>query len=262
MSERKHRSRQRRPELSQHFLRSNTASRLVQATSILKTDLVIEIGPGRGALTEPLLRRTSNLVAVEIDAYLANKLHLRFGETVNIVESDFLSFDLPDETYSIVGNIPYHKSTEIIRKIAFAPNPPLDAWLVVQSELARRMCGLPFSQETLWSLRLKPYWHLEIPDRIERKEFDPPPSVDSVLLHMSHRGRPIISEHEIQPYAGMIEAAFRSNLPILQALRPYLSKLQVRRLASDLRFRVDEMPAHLTFEQWLGIFRFWNKGNS
>ncbi len=256
MSGRARSTRARRAELSQHFLRDASASRLVQATSISKSDLIVEIGSGRGALTKPVLKRAGRLIAVELDRYLVEKLRQRFGDDADVIESDFLDFALPSEDYSVIGNIPYSKSTEIIRKISEASYPPLDAWLVVQRELASRMCGLPFSNESLWSLRLKPLWHLEIVDRLRKTEFDPPPSVDSVFLHMSLRGRALIDSSELDSYLDLIKGTFQNNRPVVQSLRRVLTKRQIRRLALDLRFANDQLPNSLMFEQWLGIFRF------
>lgn len=256
MSGRDRPTRPRRADLSQHFLRDASARRLVRATSISNADLVIEIGGGRGALTKPLIQRAGRLIVVELDTYLAEKLARNHGESAEVVATDFLDFELPKTAYSVIGNIPYARSTQIIRKLIEEPNPPRDAWLVVQREVANRMCGRPFGKETLWSLRLKPFWHLEVIDRLGRNEFDPPPSVDSVFLQMSHRGRPIIRQQESAAYLEMLESAFHSNWPVSRALNPGLSKVQVRRLASDLHFHVDDRAADLFFEQWLGIFRF------
>lgn len=258
MSGRKHRARRRRPELSQHFLRDLSASRLVHATSIQPSDLVIEIGAGRGALTRYLIKHAASVVAVEVDPCLVEKLRQNYGEKAKVVETDFLTMELPSQAYSVIGNIPYAKSTEIVRKLSGASNPPRDVWLVVQRELANRMCGHPYGKETLWSLRLKPHWHVEIIARLKRNDFSPPPSVDSVFMQMSHRGRPILHTRQYQRYMDLIETVFRSNSTILRVLRPKLGKLQIRRLASELRFSLDNMPSDLTFEQWLGIFRQWD----
>lgn len=254
MSGRERSTRRRRAELSQHFLADATAARLIQATSISDADLVVEIGPGRGALTRLLVRRAGNLIAVEVDPFLAKQLRRTFDEEATIVTADFLAFDFPSEPYCVVGSIPYARSTDIVRKLAAANNPPRDAWLVVQRELANRICGRPFGKETRWSLRLKPFWHLEIVDRLKKNEFHPPPSVDSVLLQMSYRGRPIVNDQ--QAWLDFVEMGFRGATTILQALRPRLSKLQLRRLARDLRFSVEASPGDLLFEQWLGLFRF------
>jgi len=225
-------------------------------TSISKADFVVEIGAGRGALTKPLARRAGRLMAIELDAYLATRLQRDLRGVAEVVAADILEFDLPAFPYCVVGNIPFGRSTAIVRKLTDAACPPLDAWLVVQQELAMRLCGVPFERESLASLRLKPFWHLELVDRIKRVEFDPPPSVDAALLRISQRGRPIITPHEAPRYLEFIRTAFGAGATIVQALRPRLNNHQLRRLAADLRFSFDAAPADLLFEQWLGIFRF------
>ena len=256
MSGRHRPTRSRRADLSQHFLRESSARRLVQATSISKSDLIVEIGAGLGALTKPLVKRAGKVVAVEIDTFLARKLRNTLGSNAEVVATDFLTLELPSASYSIIGNLPYAQTTEIVRRISEVSNPPRDAWLVVQREFALRIIGHPFARESLWSLRLKPFWHFEIVDRLKRAEFDPPPSVDSVFLQMSFRERSIIDVQDTQAYVSMVEHAFRGHSTVLDALRASLTKVQIRRLASDLRFNVDDRCSDLFFEQWLGIFRF------
>ena len=256
MSGRLRQTRARRADLSQHFLREARAARLVKATSITHSDFVIEIGAGRGALTKPLLKRTRQLRAVEIDPYLAEKLRASLGDQTEVVAADFLRLQLPDCSYKVIGNIPFSVTTEIVRKLVDAPNPPEDAWLVVQREPAWRLCGRPYTPETLWSLRLKPQWHIEIIDRLQRNDFDPPPKVDSVLLWMSRRGRPLLSRKETRRHDEILSSVFGSrHRSIGPTFRPWLSKLQLRRLARDLKFDVDANISTLVFEQWLGIVR-------
>ncbi len=257
MSGRSRRTRPRRADLSQHFLCAACAARLVQATSIQSADFVVEIGAGRGALTRQLLKRTRHLRAVELDRYLVAKLVEQFGDSADVVAGDFLKLPLPEHPYKVVGNVPFSKSTDIVERLVAGPLPPEDAWLVVQREFAWRLCGLPFTAETLWSLRLKPFWHVEIVDRLRRTDFDPPPSVESVLLWLSRRGRPLLSESETTLYGEIIGSAFRGgNGTVRQALRPWLSKVQLRRLAADLKFEPNAYASSLLFEQWLGILRF------
>lgn len=259
MSGRARPTRSRRADLSQHFLRAGRAARLIAATSIDVSDFVIEIGAGRGALTRPLARRTRRLLAVEVDPHLARKLRMDLGDAAEVHNGDFLKLALPRHTYKIVGNLPYAITTRVITRLVDASVPPDDAWLVVQREPAHRLCGLPYTNESLWSLRLKPHWHVEIIDRLARTDFDPPPSVDSVVLWMSKRDRPLLGNHEWRLYLRIIESAYRHGGTLRQATRPWLSKLQLRRLARDLRFGIDDRPSSLTFEQWLGLFRFVNQ---
>ena len=217
---------------------------------------MIEIGAGRGALTRPLAKRVKRLLAIEVDRFLANKLANEFSGSVEVLAGDFLTFDLPRYEFKVVGNLPYAITTEIIRKLVFANTPPIDSWLVLQKELAYRFCGAPYQSESLWSLRLKPSFHIEVIDRLDRKDFHPIPSVDSVFVRISKRTRSLLTTEEFTLYMKLINAAFTSTNTMRQALRPWVSKVQLRRLAKDLCFTIDTAPSLLAFEQWLGILRF------
>lgn len=196
------------------------------------------------------------MIAVEVDPHLARRLTRSLGSAADVVNADVLGMALPERDYCVVGNIPYSITTEIVRKLTNGDNPPRDAWLVVQKELAQRLCGRPYCPESLWSLKLKPCWHLEIVDRLRRTDFDPPPRIDSVLLWMNLRNRPLLSPEETALYLDLVGSTLSSGAPLKQALRPWLSKLQTRRLAADLRFDGDDRASSLEFAQWLGILRF------
>ena len=256
MSARSRRTRSRRPDLSQHFLRDPVAARLVQSTSITGSDYVVEIGAGRGALTKPLLRRTQHVCAVEIDPYLAQKLSSRFSH-LDVRSADFRRLRLPVHPYKVIGNIPFAITTDIVRKLVHAPRTPEDAWLVMQREPAWRLCGRPYGPETLWSLRLKPDWHVEIVDRLRPQDFEPPPRVHSALLWLCRKGRSLLTAQESAVYHALLDTVFGSRPEtIARSLRHRASKVQLRRLAADLNFDLADAPSSLAFEQWLGLARF------
>ncbi|MBQ3942969.1 MAG: methyltransferase domain-containing protein, partial [Elusimicrobia bacterium] len=107
----------------QNFLTDkNIAHRIVEAADIQKTDTVIEIGPGKAALTDILKDYTDNLIAIDIDSNLAQALQLKYKDNKNItvINRDFLKFDLPDTKFKIVANLPYNVGTAIVQK--FLPN--------------------------------------------------------------------------------------------------------------------------------------------
>lgn len=258
MAGRKRLASKRRPELSQHFLSDTAATRLLQLTTS-STDHVVEIGGGRGALTEPLSRRFHNLTVVEVDAYLAGSLERRYPD-VQVLNQDFMGFELPADSYTVVGNIPYSLSADIVRKLTNSKNPPDDAWLIVQKEFAHRIIGRPFHKESLASLRIKPQWHVELIDQIARRDFTPPPTVDSVYIHLARRYRPILNDRDQQLYFDLLTSALDKR-SVREGLKPHLSKRQIARLATDYRFSGSQPPGSLDFEQWLGIFRFWCRLN-
>lgn len=252
-----HRRTRRRADLSQHFLRRGaTAARLVRNTSISRSDFVLEIGPGRGALTRPLLARAGRLAAIELDHQLCSELRAEFGDRIELVQGDFLRTELPAAPYKVLGNLPFARTTDIVRKIVEAPNPPEDAWIILQREAGLRFAGSPYARETLWSLRLKPWWHVEILEQLRNTDFDPPPSVESVLLWLNRRPRPLVSSDEARLYHAFIEHAFKTGIGIDVATRRWLTRTQLKRLSRALRFEPKDAPSRLRFEQWLGLHRF------
>jgi len=222
------------------------------------------VGAGTGLLTERLARCCSQLWAVEVDERLCGALRARFADAphVCVVHADFLEWKRPAELgarYKLVGNLPYARTAEIVRRLTEGPGAsdgPEDAWLVVQLEAARRFAGAPFAPETLRSLSLKPWWQVEIARRLERSDFSPPPAVDSALLWMARRARPLVDDRAL--YREFLGRAFADGgASVRRRLEPLLSARQVSRLALDLRFDSKSSAAGLGFDQWLGLFRFW-----
>lgn len=246
----------RRAELSQHFLRATTAERIVRDLPLQPTDLVVEIGAGRGALTKPLSRRAGHVIAVEIDGYLAARLECRCAANVEVARADILTYALPCAAHSVVGNIPYAIGNDLVTRLVAADPAPTDLWLIVQREFAEQLCGRPYRRESQRSLALKPTWHVEVLERLKRTDFDPPPKVDSVLLHLQRRLRPLLAPPQQRLFERLTRHAIGGPPDLQRALRTWLSKVQLRRLGADLRFSVQSHPAELSFEQWLGVLRF------
>ena len=250
----------RRAELSQHLLRGRPlAASLVDHSTVSRDDLVVEIGPGRGALTRALAERCRRLVAVEIDERLLADLRTGFRNAphVEMVHGDFLRFGLPEGPYKVFGSIPYSRTAEIVRRLVDAPGPPEDAYLIVQREAAEWFAGVPYAPETLSSLLLKPWWQVEIVRRLRRTDFDPPPSVESVVLWLGRRSRPLVSDSQGDAYRRFVSDSFgRRGNTVRRCLGNVFTGRQIERLAIDLRFRWSDPPSSLTFDQWLGLFRF------
>ena len=144
-------SARRWPELSQHFLRRGAlAASLVKRSSVTRSDTVLEVGAGTGALTLELARRCKRLVAVEYDPTLCDVLRRRFARTpsVEVVEADILTTPLPDGEYVAFGNIPFSRTAAIVRRLTDASDPPRDAYLIVQLEAAQRFAGAPYAPST------------------------------------------------------------------------------------------------------------------
>jgi 16S rRNA (adenine1518-N6/adenine1519-N6)-dimethyltransferase len=179
------------PKFDQNFLvDKNVQEKIVQAGNFVKDDIVLEIGPGYGVLSEKIVSKVSNLILVEIDSNLSKKLKEKFCSfsNVKVINQDFLDFDLETinlplgKKLKIIGNIPYSITTPIIEKIFSYSNWEV-AVIMVQKEVAKRILAVPgtkfFSRLTLWT---NFYSKTEPLFEVKRTCFIPVPKVDSFVI--------------------------------------------------------------------------------
>jgi len=246
---------------SQNFLKSpKLVEKLVRLAKIRSNDLVYEIGPGKGIITDQLLRTGARVVAIEKDERLFQKIKQKFqrDSRIKIFYGDFLKWNLPKrERYKIFSNIPFNLTAQIIGKITSAVNPPEESYLIIQEEAAKRFAGLPYSKEKQYSLLLKPWFEMRILYRFKATDFYPVPKVNIVLLKIRKREKPLVEKKNSQLYRDFIVYGFNHWKPSLKkGLKKIFSYQQFSRLARDLRFDIAAQPTDLTFEQWLGLFKY------
>jgi 16S rRNA (adenine1518-N6/adenine1519-N6)-dimethyltransferase len=180
-----------RQKLGQHFLASaSVLERIAVAVCPANEDLVIEIGPGRGALTEKLLRRAARVVAIEIDSTLVEGLRARFaGESrLEIVHADVLDTDLSQWGCApIAGNLPYYITSPILGKAVRLDVPRI--LFLIQKEVAERLVAQPGHREYGYlTLQTAIFADARMLFEVKPGSFNPPPKVDSaVVLLTPHR---------------------------------------------------------------------------
>lgn len=220
----------------------------VRQAGIGKNDLVYEIGPGRGIITRELAKVAGKVIAIEIDQRLAERLRQDFSGSpkVKIINADWLNFRVPEKDYKIFSNIPFNLTAQVVRKIVDSPRPPLESFLVVQKEAAEKFTGLPRS--TRFSVFYQPWFEFKIRWNFRRSDFFPMPKVEAVLLSIARRDRSLVEDK--QKYFYFVERGFNR-------IKPLFTYHQWRRLSRDLKFSLPAKPAKLSFDQWLGIFKFY-----
>ncbi len=242
--------------LAQNFLRdSRTVRSLLEVSGIGLSDTVYEIGPGRGIITAELARTASKVIAIEEDPALVCSLRARFEDAPNveIVAGDFLDYRLADGAFKVVGNIPFNRTADLMRKILFGWPVPLEAYLVMQKEAAEKFSGC--GKETQFSVLAKPRFELEIIRKMRRTDFVPVPKVESVLLRVRKRPSALIAEEDMVLYQKFVRYGFwgwKKNLKL--TFKPIFTYKQWKRLSRTLGFSMNVRPSALTFEQWLGLF--------
>jgi 16S rRNA (adenine1518-N6/adenine1519-N6)-dimethyltransferase len=221
--------RSRRKRLGQHFLTRRVAvERVVAGIAPLPGERFLEVGPGRGALTLPLLSAGARVLAVEIDASLAKSLSRRMAAEGNfeIVEGDILKVDLKDLVghrllqgpgVRVVGNLPYSVASPAILRLLRQTDLFADWTLMVQREVAERILAPPGSRifgvmTLLCSLRATCRRILDLSPSC----FSPPPLVHSTLLHFAPRRSPFSSATEEAVFVRVVKAAFSARRKMLR----------------------------------------------
>ena len=205
----------RRRALGQHFLRdAGIARAIVDLVSPTARDLVVEIGPGEGALTGVLARRAGRVIALEIDPALVADLRARLPG-VEIVEADARSWDYgalraaPDGRVLVVGNLPYSVAKPILQSLVTARTAIQEMALMLQREVAERVAAAPGGR-TYGSLSIltQLYCDVRVAFRVPPGAFRPPPQVESAVLHVRVRPAPRVALVDERRFASVVRAAF------------------------------------------------------
>lgn len=204
---------QTKKSLGQHWLHDEESlEAMCDAAHVGRDDLVLEIGPGLGTLTEHLLKRGAEVWAFEVDKTLIPGLEKKFGSYDSskffVSNTDILSYDfsLASPGYKIVANIPYYLTSHLLRKITEAPNHFSEAALLVQKEVAERVCAAP-GQMSLLSVSVQLYCDVSVGKTVPAALFTPAPKVDSQILILRHLGQPRF-EVEADRFFRLVKAGF------------------------------------------------------
>jgi 16S rRNA (adenine1518-N6/adenine1519-N6)-dimethyltransferase len=211
-----------RKSLGQNFLiDENTLRKIVNQGNIGKEDLVLEIGPGMGALTEALLTEAGHVVAVEYDRGLYGLLKEYFSSATNfqLVNQDILQVDLvallsgnPEDnrSYKVMANLPYYITTPVIFMLLETPLPWETMVFLVQKEVAQRMIAPPGSKEYgALTVMLNYFGRVELAGYVSKNVFYPAPQVDSAIVRIVPNPE---RQREIYPYLHqVVQAAFNQR---------------------------------------------------
>jgi 16S rRNA (adenine1518-N6/adenine1519-N6)-dimethyltransferase len=199
-------SRRSKPKLGQHFLVSDSAAqRLIESLGDVSESTVLEIGPGRGALTSMVAARARRLIAIELDRVLAAQLRMKFGQTPNveIIEGDILAMDfdtifgprpglqrpgltIEPEKVHVVGNLPYYITSDILLHLFTYRRYFATLLIMVQKEVADRLAASPGSRDYgLLSATAQLYGRVDKLFTLPPGAFSPPPKVHSSVVRLT-----------------------------------------------------------------------------
>ena len=181
-----------RKSLGQNFLVDGRAvKKMLDAADISTTDTVLEIGPGAGVLTMALAQKAGQVIAVEKDERMVEILKEKFKglDNVEIVHGDILKMDISSfefrvSSFKIVANLPFYIATAVIRQFLEAENPPQEMTLIVQKEVAQRICAKP-PRMNLLAVSVQVYAQAKIISYISKGAFSPRPNVDAAIIKIT-----------------------------------------------------------------------------
>ena len=251
--------------LGQHFLVDDAVvDRIVSAVGIGDGETVVEIGPGRGALTGALAKQAERLVLVELDRELASNLERRFYEVdgVTVLHGDARRVSageipgLDGRPYTVVGNLPYYAASPIIRNFIESPIPPDRMVAMVQREIAEKMCA-PAGQKSLLSVAVQLYADVEMLFDVAPESFRPPPRVTSTVIELRPLGGTRVPLESVNGFFDVVKAGFsQPRKKLRNSLANGLGTTGASLNPLFVRANMDpaRRPATLSLAEWAGLY--------
>jgi 16S rRNA (adenine1518-N6/adenine1519-N6)-dimethyltransferase len=224
----------------------NTILKIVKKFAPNKNDNIIEIGPGRGALTNELIKFSDNVTAIEIDNRVIERLVEKFP-SVSFINDDFLKIELKHFTHNqklrIVGNIPYNITSPIIFKLIENRNIISDALLMVQYEVAKRITAVPNTKEYgILAVILNYFAETNLEFKIAPSVFSPKPKVDSAIITLKFN-KLINAEFDDEHFINVVKASFGNRRKTLKnsLKNSIFSDKDFSQLKTDLTKRAENL---------------------
>jgi 16S rRNA (adenine1518-N6/adenine1519-N6)-dimethyltransferase len=246
--------------LGQHWLHDpDSLQAMVDAAEVQPEDTVLEIGPGLGTLTQLLVVSAKQVIAVEFDEKLAHDLPKRVkADNLEIVSQDILSFDLTTvpTPYKLVANIPYYLTSNLIRVISETSNPPQAAAILIQKEVAERAAAEP-GEMSLLSITAQFYWETQLGAEVPAELFTPAPKVDSQILILKHRQKPLFPDVDPKDFFRVIKSGFaQKRKTLLNSLSSglHIDKQDVKDICQAAEIDPSRRPQTLSLTEWYNLY--------
>lgn len=242
--------------LGQHWLEDDASLQaMCDGVAVGPEDTVLEIGPGPGTLTKKLVAQAKQVVAVEFDGALARMLPSRIhAPNLSVVEQDILRFDLttlqPD--YKVAANIPYYLTSNLLRVLCESANHFSRAALLVQKEVAERVCAAPGDMSIL-SVSVQFYCEVQLGRVVPARLFTPPPKVDSQILLLTYRATPLFAGTDTKLFFRIVKAGFaQRRKTLLNSLSGglQLPKPQTEQLLAQADIAPSTRAQNLSLQDW------------
>lgn len=251
------RVRRARTTLSQNFLvDARAAAKIVRAAGIEPGGLVLEVGPGDGMLTRHILAAGGRVLAYEKDPHYVARLRRRYGgnDRIRLYHADFRDVRPPRVPFSVVANVPFGITTDIVRW-CLAARPLTTATLLTQREFARKHSG-DYGRWSKLTVTHWPWVSMTLGDVVARNSFHPVPRVDAAVLRLHRRPRPLLPDAAAPEYHRLVELGFSGvGGSVAASLRREFPARAVRRACAAAGIAADAPVGHVPPDAWTSVFR-------
>ncbi len=254
--------------LGQNFLTNEKVIlEIIEAANLSKDDIVLEIGPGIGNLTQELAKRVKRVIAIEKDPRMIEilKVVLKDFNNLEIIQGDILKIPLHKRSttasllckgYKVVANLPFYLTAPVIRNFLESKNPPVIMVLMVQKEVAQRICKKP-PKMNLLAISVQFYAQVEIISYVSKKFFWPKPKIDSAIIKIVPNQSSLqFSPQFREKFFKIVRAGFsHPRKQIINNLTPFLGKdkIKVKELLLKSGVNPEQRAENLNLKKWLKL---------
>lgn len=259
--------------MGQNFLIDRGAlKKIVESGELTKNDVVVEVGPGFGILTFELAEKAKKVIAVEKDKNLAKILKERLLENkisnVEVVEGDMLKTNILElirnyspqtARYKLIGNIPYYITAPLIRKFLESEQKPSIMILMVQKEVAQRICAKPVQNKmSLLAVSVQFYAEPKIIAYVSKKSFRPSPKVDSAIIKIVVKKPKDLPKIDSELFFKIVKAGFAGKRKqLINTLSRGLgqTKEQTKKVLEQANIQPERRAESLNLEEWINLLK-------
>jgi len=236
----------------------NYIKKIIDSVGIEKNDIIVEIGPGLGAITLEMAKKAKKIICIEKDTEMVKALEKKVKteeiKNIEIINEDVLKlfkkdrFDVGRGKYKVIANIPYYLTSSLIRNLLEVKNSPEDIFLMIQKEVGKRICSKPGNMSIL-SVSVQYYANPKILFEVSKNCFYPAPKVDSVFIRITPKG---VSKND--DFFKIVKTGFSHPRKQLVNNLSFLDKEKVKKWLLENNLKQGERAEILSLDQWIDLF--------
>ena len=243
---------------SQNYINNQQlVHKLFEFVDFESTKTILEIGPGKGIISDALIKQNKNVIAIEADQKLFSELRKKYANIPNLslIHADFLAYKMPNEPFIIVSNIPFNITASIIRKITDEQSKLQVAYLIMQKDAAIKFLGAPYAHSPLLSHILNINFEIKLLMDIDKSNYSPRPKFDTAFVSIKKREEPVFDKEKSAQFKDFLVYIFERRKPFIKdALKSVMSNLQVKIILNNIHIPEDKEIKKILFMDWVHIF--------